>query len=203
MKRTSVVFLIVANTIPLTGVLFFEWSLFAVIFLYWFENIVLGFFNVLRMLRAEGGGNDEKFDMELNGQTRRVGRAAYALFFLMHYGIFTAVHGVFVFTLFGPFDIAPTTFIFAVIALLVSHGASHMFNFIGKKEYMRVSANNLFIQPYLRIFVIHLTIIFGGMAITALGTPIGALVIMIALKIAMDVIAHLMEHYKFGIDVDV
>jgi hypothetical protein len=37
---------------PLIGVLAHHWTVFAVVLLYWCENVVLGVFNVLRMLCA-------------------------------------------------------------------------------------------------------------------------------------------------------
>jgi hypothetical protein len=53
-KKRSVQILILANLLPLMGVLFFDWSLFAVMYLYWFENVIIGLFNIMRMSRAEG-----------------------------------------------------------------------------------------------------------------------------------------------------
>ena len=50
----AVVALVVANLIPLVGVLFFDWNVWMILVVYWLENGVVGFFNVLKMLRAEG-----------------------------------------------------------------------------------------------------------------------------------------------------
>jgi uncharacterized protein DUF6498 len=44
--------LILANTAPLIGVLAHHWTVFAVVLLYWCENVIVGAFNVLRMLCA-------------------------------------------------------------------------------------------------------------------------------------------------------
>ncbi len=48
--------------------------------------------------------------------------------------------------------------------------------------------------PYGRIILMHLTILFGGWLILALGAPILALVLLIVLKIVSDVRAHDKEH---------
>lgn len=53
-------------------------------------------------------------------------------------------------------------------------------------------------QPYRRIVVLHLTIILGGGAAMALGSPTWALVALLALKIGMDLRAHLAEHASVG-----
>lgn len=45
--------LVAANRVPLAGVLFFGWSVFATVLLFWLENVILGAFNVLRMAWAQ------------------------------------------------------------------------------------------------------------------------------------------------------
>ncbi len=52
MLPISVLFLIAVNMMPLFGVLFFGWSLFSVMFLYWIENGIIGFFNIFKIALA-------------------------------------------------------------------------------------------------------------------------------------------------------
>ena len=49
-----VVALIVANAIPLFGVLFFGWNVWMILIVYWLENGIVGFFNVLKMPARRG-----------------------------------------------------------------------------------------------------------------------------------------------------
>ncbi len=42
--------LILVNTIPIFGVMFWGWSLLEVVALYWFENLIIGAINVLKMI---------------------------------------------------------------------------------------------------------------------------------------------------------
>lgn len=42
--------LLAVNCVPLAGVLFWGWSLFEIVVLYWFENLVIGAINALKML---------------------------------------------------------------------------------------------------------------------------------------------------------
>jgi hypothetical protein len=144
----SVAALLVANAIPLIGVLFFGWSLLTILVIYWLENGIVGFWNVPRILLAQGsavpslpplpdaaafaatGSANAARDLQAAWEKAReaqlraaatatrdigatpgfvrffgsarmpsAGRAALAVFFLVHYGIFWFVHGVFVFTL--------------------------------------------------------------------------------------------------------
>ena len=46
---------------------------------------------------------------------------------------------------------------------------------------------------------LHLTIIFGAMAVAFLGAPIAALVVLLVLKTAFDLRLHLREHHG-GVD---
>ena len=42
----SLAALVIANAIPLVGVLFLGWTVFPLVLLYWLENVVVGGFNV-------------------------------------------------------------------------------------------------------------------------------------------------------------
>ena len=50
----AVVALVVANAIPLIGVLFLGWNVWTILTIYWLENGVVGVFNVLKMAKAAG-----------------------------------------------------------------------------------------------------------------------------------------------------
>jgi hypothetical protein len=45
--------------VPLWGVLFFNWDAFYLVFLYWSENLVIGFYNILKMLLSQPLNPDE------------------------------------------------------------------------------------------------------------------------------------------------
>jgi hypothetical protein len=46
----SIQALTVANLVPLFGVVFLGWDAAAIVLLYWIENLIIGLFNVLRMI---------------------------------------------------------------------------------------------------------------------------------------------------------
>ena len=50
----SAILLVAANLIPLVGVLLFGWSLWTILVLYWVENGIVGFWNVPKLLLAQG-----------------------------------------------------------------------------------------------------------------------------------------------------
>jgi hypothetical protein len=190
--------LVAANLVPLAGVLFWDWNVFALILLFWMENVVVGALFALRMLCADPA------DAAL-----RAGKLFLVPFFCFHYGMFTAVHGTFVFLLFSsggyPVDglqlLGPALRAAAdydlwlpIGALAASHLFSFAWNYLYRGEFRRVRLSRLMVQPYGRVAVLHIAIIFGGIAAMALGSPVWALLVLLALKIGLDLKAHLKEH---------
>lgn len=194
-KTPSVIALVLANLIPLAGVVFFGWQVFPIMFLFWFENVVVGGFNVLKMLLASGPGSHPGVKLFL------------VPFFTVHYGIFTVVHGAFVFAMFGadgrgggagPFpnydrvqDLVTQQHLgWAVLGLIVSHGFSFLTNYVGSGAYRTAILPVVMMQPYGRVVVLHLAILGGGFLVMFLGKPVVGLALLIALKIGLDVLAH-------------
>jgi hypothetical protein len=199
LKKPSFLVLIAANLYPVAAVLFFGWEVFLLLVLFWMENLVIGFFTVLKMLFAGG---------EKSG---RLVKFSIIPFFCLHYGIFALVHGVFVFVLFGGVFSSDSAFIdletprqqfmsyqlsLGSLTLFISHGVSFVYNYIGAGEYKNSNPNNLMQQPYGRVVILHLTIIFGGFLMMLLGSPVAGLLLLIVLKTALDLRAHLREHDK-------
>ena len=195
----SALVLLAANAVPLAGVLFLHWTIFSVVLLYWCENVVVGAVNVLKILFAEPqslGAN--------------LGKIFLIPFFVVHYGMFTMIHGLFVLVLFGPHTGGgPSVAAFSlairqagiglgVVAIAASHGYSFFQNYLFAGEYRRMSPQVLMAQPYARVVVLHLTILAGGFATAALGAPMVALLVLVALKTAIDYRAHLSERRKLG-----
>lgn len=181
----SSVLLAVVNLLPLAGVLFFGWSVYEILLLFWAENLVIGLYTIARFVTLYRRNGD--------------GRTLLLIpFFCMHYGMFTLVHGIFVVALFRPDDHissqAGMSLWIPLLALLISHGASYAMNFIGNREYQRVESKEVMVAPYRRVVILHLTIILGGMLVMWLGAPVYALALLIALKVFIDIVTHYREH---------
>ena len=73
---------------------------------------------------------------------------------------------------------------------------------MGKREYLAVSPSEQMREPYSRVMVLHATILAGGFLIAILSTPVAALVLLVLLKTAIDVRAHLKEHRKAEITLE-
>ena len=197
--RTSSVVLILANLVPLAGVLLLDWQVFDILILYWAENVVIGAVNVLRMAAAKD--RDRWFLM---------------LFFTVHYGLFCFGHLTAIFSIFEPSgsaeaawgqffaltlaDAMRSPLMIPIAAIAVSHLFSYFSNFIAGGEYRRTSANVLMTRPYGRIVVMHVAVMLGAALIQWLGSPVAMLLVLIVAKIALDLKLHASEREIFAPD---
>ncbi len=205
----SIIALTVANLVPLLGVIFLNWEAAAIVLLYWMENLIVGFFNVLRMILVKGEPVANQFQ-----------KLFMIPFFCVHFGGFCAVHGFFLLAFFkigspegaiaaGDSWMGPLIFLqllyavvmqlwqsrpagldWPVLGLAVSHGISFVKNFLIGQEYLSLKLKELMMRPYKRIVLMHVAIIAGGVLIMKLGSPVALLCVLIFLKIAMDIWLH-------------
>lgn len=200
LTSSSTLLLIVANLVPLVGVVLFNWDLGSTMVLYWAETAIILFYTVCK-------------GFALHKWLGLLG----AVFMLAHAGAFMSMHFLFIWVIFIEGFANDTSFSGAVssgslkqvmnylialwpalLALLVSHGFSFKTNFLDKLDSLKTntkkakqdSANNF----YSRIITMHCTIIFGGGAALILGSSAFALIMLIVLKIIADVRAHLKQH---------
>lgn len=207
--------LVVANLLPLIGVVALGWDLMMILVLYWLESGVIGLLNLPKIVLARGPlvvpmGRARFSAPPLTGWRRTLAVTFAIPFFVVHYGMFWLGHGLFVFLLpamtgdasalesvTDPFELAgvdPTAVLVAAGVLFASHTLSFARNYVGRREYESVSPSGQMARPYTRVVVMHLSILGGGFLSLSLGTPAGALVILVILKTALDLRAHLREH---------
>lgn len=205
--------LIAANLIPLIGVLFFEWDAVLVLALFWIENLIIGAFNVVRIIT---GGI----------VTKDPSAIFICVFFIFHYGLFCSVHGqlltdllnypaaeytdYFAATSFGLLQLflegAATMLmfieklspdiLFGIAALILSRLISFIENFILKGEVFTLKVKELMARPYGQIIVMHIGLIVGAVLLEQFGSPIWLLVVIVALKIMVDFNQHQKRHKR-------
>jgi hypothetical protein len=211
----SLAALIGANLIPLAGVFFFNWDVAFIVLLYWAENLIAGFYNILKIVLTRTGKSI------VNSQ-----KLLIIPFFCLHYGGFCAMHGLFLTVFFkigesSPFPAneetwplhlvfiqilfnvvakiwanRPPEMIWALLGLFISHGVSFVENFILGGEYRQSTIKELMHQPYQRIVVMHIAIIAAGIFVMKFNSPMPMLVILIFLKIVFDLFLHRKSNNK-------
>jgi len=206
----TIILMIAANITPLIGIILYGWNPFIILFIYWFESAVIGFFNILKMLTS-GAVQEKKFspgDFTI--------ACFLSAFFTVHYGMFMFVHGIFltvfyfmftdislldsvfndfnfsfIFGGFLPEDFTVLAFIeselFPMASLLVYHIIYFFAGFIFTGEFDENRAQDYMMRPYKRIVIMQLTIILGAFALFLSGFKSTAfIVIWIIMKILGD-----------------
>jgi len=199
-----IVILVISNLFPLFGIFFLNWSITPILILYWAENVVIGFYNIFKILKAEAkesGPRITGFQLAIDSFPKLLWpiKIAIAFFFAFHFGIFMIGHGFFLYAFLKmgtlpSFSFSFYEFIFPVILLFISHGISYKQNFIDKQEYKNTSSYDQMNQPYSRMAIMHMVIMALGISFSFLGSPKYALILLIGLKIYIDLKSHLKEH---------
>ena len=209
----SLAALIGANLIPFIGIFFFGWDVTFIVLLYWIENLIAGFYTILKMVF-----------LKVEPAVDNVGKLFAIPFFCVHFGGFCAVHGFFLIHFFkintgssspdigndwwGPLVFIqlllsviakiwgnrPPEMVLAVIGLTISHGISFVENYILGDEYKKSSLGKLMQQPYQRIVVMHLAILTGGIFVMKLNSPLPLMIILVLMKILVDLYLHKQSH---------
>ncbi len=177
---------IVANSMPIVGVLAFGWDLRSIMFVYWLETAVVVFYSVLKVVAV--GGPFTLLWMPAH---------------LAVFGVFMSFHLMMILGLgppeggghFPP-DVVRELFRrtwSAGIGLVVSHGISFVVNFLGHGEYRRTTVNAQITAPWKRLLIMHATTFVGAWSVMLFDAPVGALVMLAVLKIVVDLHGHLRE----------
>jgi len=211
MRSFSILALIAANLVPLIGVLFYQWDATLVLALFWVENLIIGSFNLVKMLI-------------LAARHRKFSELFQCAFFVLHFGLFCAVHGTLLWDLLGlgtidpglHFEKVPTgplalfaegavvllgfieihgsTILLGIGALFLSHFVSFIENFILRGEFATLKTQQLMARPYGHILAMHVGLIAGAIAINKFGSTIALLVVMVGFKFAVDIAQHKRRH---------
>lgn len=208
--------LVIANMVPIYGVVVFGWDAFYIVLLYWAENLIVGFYNILKIALAK-----------VEHPMFHLGKFFLIPFFVIHYGGFAAIHGLFVFLLFGKEDAGkalelgphpwpcflifvqllvgvishcwttiPSDMKYVMGILFLSHGVSFVRNYLIAGEYKTSKPKDLMGQPYSRVMIMHIAILAGAFLSFTIGSPAGVLIVLIILKTIIDIKLHLCEHKK-------
>ncbi len=174
--------LVLSNLLALALALAFDWDAGWLIWPYWIQSVVIGWYACRRLLEVD------RFSTEgftYNGQRvseDRAGKRATASFFSLHYGIFHVVYLDFI-VLGHPVHGAWDTLAMLACGLSFvwsqrqTYAVQHAADMRGKPN-----LGSLMFLPYLRIVPIHLIILIGG-----LGGGTITLIVFTALKTVADI----------------
>ncbi|MBK1832621.1 DUF6498-containing protein [Roseibacillus ishigakijimensis] len=202
-----------AAVAPLAGVLLWGWSAREIVLLYWWENVLIGFWQLLKMLTVGAW------------QAREGGCAVWPAtlfvmaFFAVHYGGFCGGHGLFVLELTGRGEggsvlstfqpnmmLGPLVFVqlfalvlqnawlalpaasfWSVASLFAMRGLAFVQDFVLTGEFKKVEVQKLMMEPYKNVIALHVAIIFGAGLTMAFEGAWPLLALIVLGKLVMDV----------------
>jgi hypothetical protein len=185
---TSTLVLIFSNFITIVLAVIQHWSMATIVCTYWLQSIIIGIFNVVRILTLDKfSTNGLKYNGKPVEANSKQGKRSAGFFFLIHYGCFHFIYALFLWESFKDINIK-----YLAIGGIIFF-CNHLFSYIHNRYEDQISVPNLghiMFGPYIRIIPMHLIILFFGWAIQSTG----ALVVFLLLKSTMDVLMHIIKH---------
>lgn len=199
LRRPDAAWIVAANAIPVAGVLLFGWQALPLLVFYWIENVVVGAINAVKIFIAS----------ITKDAAHRIAGVALVPFFVLHYGLFCFVHGVFVFAMVRLSDAiyagaeppadgfnliggvlgmleANTELFWSVVALVIVQVGAFAVFWVGGRRWREVEPIRQMFEPYGRIFVMHLTIFIATIPVLLLGQPMFAVLVLALLKSGLE-----------------
>ena len=97
-RTLSILIGLVANLIPLVGILYWQWDTFQLLMLYWMETVIIAFWTIRRIARLP---DDQLGTITVNGKMKPATRRMLCGFFTFHAGAFILAHLLFLWLLFS------------------------------------------------------------------------------------------------------
>jgi hypothetical protein len=201
-KLSAVMLAVLMNAVPLVGVLYFEWSAINVLVLYWFENLLIGFCTLIRLIAHRAWTRKRGYWRHSNRLGIQVDNKPAEMGLIGEYAIatfgFTLAHGVFV----GAIALIvhqnyPDQAMWQLSWHQVLRGALAIAAFLGIElavDLTRIrGASFAALRDYAqarmgRVIVLHLAIIFGMFAMAMSHSPMGILYVLIGIKTCTDLL---------------
>jgi hypothetical protein len=221
-NKIAAVALILANLVIAGLALKEDWGFLQILYLFWFEAIIIGAFNVLKMFVVVVKGNPFGSWIGFENAFAAVFFAlATVIFFVIKFGGFALTMGFVLLVLpVGLHELetgqaAENSTQFRIIikaikgvgsglpwilaTLVVSHGISFVMNFVGRREYERTNVIVLAFWPYARMALMLGVLVVAVVAaalLPGLAPTTTFAVTVVLLKLLADFISHRFEHSR-------
>jgi hypothetical protein len=185
--------LLVSNALTLVTALILKWPLAFVLWPYWIQSIIIGWYARKRMLALKNFSTEGFTSNDQPVPENEKGKRSTASFFVLHYGFFHFGYLVFLLDM-AKLDSVQDGFCIIVCGL--------SYTFAQRKTCRQQMASDalgkpnlgtLMFLPYLRILPMHLTIIFG-----MIGGSTFSILFFMSLKTAADVLLDKLDRRPAG-----
>ena len=167
-------------------------SALAILYGYFLETILIGIFNIFKMLACHKHERGNKKPI-----------IPLVLFFIFHYGMFVAVQSIFLFAIVSfsgnefisePFNlidnyisVLQTEGILPVILILaLGQILKYIFDFIQPQKYLEFRSQDIMMKPYARIFIQQFVVILASFFIAFSDASIIAAILLIVFRFLVD-----------------
>lgn len=183
------------NTIFLLALLLLGWAdSFTIIMIYFFETLLIGLIQILKMMIVGAYGEQQKQESH--------NPIAIILFFIVHYSFFVGIQSIFIFSFFSEIDpnIKEAFNIFSnyryalnypgikisLILIFCSLLFQMYMSFIRTYKHHDYGVMQLMFQPYLRIFIQQFVVIISGFFVMLFPNGIAVAFILIMFRLFID-----------------
>ncbi len=188
----SLWFLLFSNIVIIFFAINENWNLSTIMWIYWFQSMIIGFFNFIRILQLKEFSTE---GFRINNRPVKdtpAIRKFTAFFFLFHFGFFHFAYLIFLLaeTATNEYgNILDVGEIKIIILATLLFFINHLFSYFYNKpiDTKKQNIGSLMSYPYARIIPMHLTMMFGSLFVAALP-------IFLVLKTLADVEMHNVEH---------
>jgi len=187
-----------------------------IVFAYFIETNIIGFFHMLKMASATA------YEVSLYGRKSTLGKrnlkkgAGATLFFIVHFGMFVFAQNFIVFQFFDQLipGITPESNFFEKVGLMFQLDGMlevllsifllnlvlFLKNFIFTKEYKKNSPGEILFNPYLRVFTQQVIVLFSGVFLVFFPKQIAIALMVILIRLFVDLVLNGSENDKMPIE---
>lgn len=184
--------MMVVNVIPLTGWFIGGWSAGTTLAVYWFETVVASLFIALRaLLHKHWSPRHGHFRYEAPGPDRRYSRTSFVRGFLFTTLLFSGAHGFFLTVIVlllthngkaALIGIDWRSVGLGCLQVLVALAADFVVDLPSLRRWTFWQLEVMASRGFLRVAVVHLTLIFGMFAVAVTDAPSALFGVFVALK---------------------
>lgn len=163
-KNIVLPLIIFSNLFPLYGVINYNWTLFSVIYIYWIELLIITFFELLKILLAQGDAQAtffNKLSLSLKFLIIRLGTFFFYLIFIVVFLGFSMNEKGGANTVLGLLTIKGSFYKITILSFVIYNLVDFIVHFILNKEYLTSIPRDNFQLFDAHIIIVHLVIVLG------------------------------------------
>ncbi len=186
--------LLISNAMTLAAAFILEWPLALVIWPYWIQSVIVGWYARKRMLALKKFSTEGFTSNDQPVPENERGKRSTASFFALHYGFF---HLAYLLFLVGMAKLDSAWDVFWIIVCGFSYAFAQRKTYeqqIAADALGKPNLGKLMFLPYLRILPMHITIIFGAMG----NYSTFAMLLFMSLKTIADVLLDKLDRRPAG-----